>query len=167
MYLSNINESKFILLVLNVDDILLAYSDISLLHETKRFLSNNFEMKDLGNSSFVLGIQIYQDHSRGILGLSQKAYINKRLSRFGMKDCAPKDILIAKGDKFNLLQCPKNEIEKKKMENIFYASVVGSLMYPQVCMRLYIAYVVGMLGRYLSNPRMIHWKAAKWVMHYL
>ena len=107
-------------------------------------------------------IQIYQDHSRGILGLSQKAYIDKRLSRFGMKDCAPKDILIAKGDKFNLLQCPKNEIEKKKMENIFYASVVGSLMYPQVCTRLYIAYVVGMLGRYLSNPRMIHWKAAKW-----
>ena len=53
------------------------------------------------------------------------------------------------------------------MENIFYASVVGSLMYPQVCTRLYIAYVVGMLGRYLSNPRMIHWKAAKWVMHYL
>ena len=53
------------------------------------------------------------------------------------------------------------------MENIFYALVVGSLMYPQVCMRLYIAYVVGMLGRYLSNPRIIHWKAAKWVMHYL
>ena len=51
-----INGSKFILLVLYVDDILLASNDIGLLHETKRFLSNNFEMKDLVNASFVLSI---------------------------------------------------------------------------------------------------------------
>ena len=41
------------------------------------------------------------------------------------------------------------------MENIPYASTVGSLMYAQACTHLDIAYVVGMLGRYLSNPRMI------------
>ena len=44
---------KFIFLVLYVNDILLASSDISLLHEIKRFLLNNFEMKDPGNASFV------------------------------------------------------------------------------------------------------------------
>lgn len=64
----NIRESKFILRVLYVDDILLASNDIGLLHKTKRFLSNNFEMKDLGTASFVLGIQIYQDWFHGILG---------------------------------------------------------------------------------------------------
>ena len=58
-----ISESKFILLVLYVDDILLVSNDIGLLHETKIFLSKNFEMKDLGNASFVLDIQIYRDHS--------------------------------------------------------------------------------------------------------
>ena len=62
--------SKFIFLVLYVDDILLASSDIGLLHDTKRFLAKNFEMKDLGVASFVLGIQIHRDRSRGILGLS-------------------------------------------------------------------------------------------------
>ena len=63
--------SKFILLVLYVDDILLTSNVIGgLFHETKRFLSNNFKMKDFGNASFVLGIRIYQDRSRGILGLS-------------------------------------------------------------------------------------------------
>ena len=56
-------------------------------------------------------------------------YIGKVLSRFGMKDCAPRDTPIAKGDKFSLLQCPRNEIEKKEMGNIPYVSVVGSLMY--------------------------------------
>ena len=60
--------SKYIFLVLYVDDILLASNDIGLLHETKKFLSNKFEMKDLGDASFVLGIEILRDHSQGILG---------------------------------------------------------------------------------------------------
>ena len=51
-----INGSKFILLVLYVDDILLTNNNIGLLHETKRFLTNDFEIKDLGNASFMLGI---------------------------------------------------------------------------------------------------------------
>ena len=83
------SESKFIILVLYVDDILLASSYVGLLHETKRFLSSKFDMKDHGNASFVLGIQIYKDRSKGILGLSQKAYIDKVLSRFSMSNCAP------------------------------------------------------------------------------
>jgi hypothetical protein len=41
-----------------VDDILLASSDVSLLRETKNFLSSNFDMKDLGEASYVLGIEI-------------------------------------------------------------------------------------------------------------
>ena len=154
-------------MVLYVDDILLANSDIGLFHESKRFLSNNFEMKDLGNALFVLGTQTYRDHSYGILGLSQKTYIDKVLSRFGMKGCEPRDTPIAKGDKFNLLQYSKNKIEKRKMENILYASAIRSLMYDQVYTRLDIVYVVSMLGRYLSNLGMIHWKVAKQVMWYL
>ena len=47
------------------------------------------------------------------------------------------------------------------MRTIPYSSLVGSLMYAQVCTRPDIAFVVGMLGRYLSNPRRQHWKAAK------
>jgi hypothetical protein len=60
-----------------VDDILLANSDVSLLLETKKFLSLNFDMKDLGEVSFVLGIEFHRDRSKGVLGLSQKAYIKK------------------------------------------------------------------------------------------
>ena len=48
--------SKHIFLVLYVDDILLAKNDIGLLHETKRFLAKKFEMKDVGDASFLLGI---------------------------------------------------------------------------------------------------------------
>jgi len=159
--------SKYIFLVLYVDDILLASSDIGLLHETKKFLAKNFEMKDLGEASFVLGIQIHRDRSRGILGLSQKSYLEKVLKRYGMQDCKPGDTPVAKGDKFSLNQCPKNDFEKREIQKIPYASVVGSLMYAQVCTRPDIAYITGILGRYLSNPGIDHWKAAKRVLRYL
>ena len=159
--------SKYIFLVLYVDDILLASNDIGLLHETKTFLSKQFEMKDLGDASFVLGIRIHRDRPRGIIGLSQKSYIETILKRFGMQDCKPGDTPVAKGDKFSLNQCPKNDFESKEMQKIPYASAVGSLMYAQVCTCPDIAYIVGMLGRYLSNPGMDHWKAAKRVMRYL
>ena len=58
-------NGKFIFLVLYVDDILLANSDVALLLETKKFLSSKFDMKDLGEASFVLGIEIHRDRSNG------------------------------------------------------------------------------------------------------
>ena len=53
--------SEHLFLVLYVNDILLATNDIGLLHEIKRFLSNNFKMVVLGDASFVLRIKIQQD----------------------------------------------------------------------------------------------------------
>jgi hypothetical protein len=69
-----IKGSMFIILVLYVDGILLASSDKNLLYETKGFLSSNFDM-DLGDASYVLGIEIHRDRTKGVLGLSQKSYI--------------------------------------------------------------------------------------------
>ena len=59
-------------------------------------------MKDLGDASFVLRIQIHENRSRGILGLSQRSYIDKVLKSFGMQGCKPHDSPITKGDKFSL-----------------------------------------------------------------
>eukprot|EP00253_Pinus_taeda_P026433 PITA_26433 len=149
------------------DDILLATNDKGLLHEVKQFLSKNFDMKDMEEASYVIGIKIHRDRFRGILGLSQETYINKILERFRMKDCSPSVAPIVKGDRFNLNQCPKNDFEREQMKNIPYASAVGSLMYAQVCTRADIAFVVGMLGRYQSDPGLDHSRDAKKVMRYL
>jgi len=83
-----IKGSSFIILVLYVDDILSASSDKNLLYETKEFLSLNFDMKDLGDASYVLGIEIHRDRSKGALGLSQKAYIEKVLKTYNMHKCS-------------------------------------------------------------------------------
>jgi hypothetical protein len=104
--------SKFIFPILYIDDILLATSDLRLLHETKRFLSMNFEMKDMGEASYVIGIEIFRDQSRRLLGLSQKAYIERVLERFGMDKCSAGDATIQKGHKFSLMQCLHNEWER-------------------------------------------------------
>ena len=156
--------SKHIFLVLYVDDILLATNDIGLLHETKKFLSNNFKIVDLSDSAFVLGIKIHWDRSRCVLGLSQKGYIDKIFKRFGMESSKPIDTLVSRGDKFSLVQCPKGDLEIQAMKGTPYASTVGSLMHAQVCTRPDIVYIIGMLGRYLSNPWMDHWKTIKRVI---
>ena len=75
-----------------------------------------------------------------------------------MQDYKPSDTPVVKGDKFSLNQCPKNDFKIKEMQKIPYASTIGSLMYAQVCTRPNITYIVGMLGRYLNNPRMDHKK---------
>ena len=83
-----VSGSKFLFLILYVDDILLASSDLGILHETKKFLSKNFEMKDIDEETYVIGIEIFRDRSRGILGLSQKVYIERVLERFKMENCS-------------------------------------------------------------------------------
>jgi Reverse transcriptase (RNA-dependent DNA polymerase) len=62
--------SKFVFLILYIDDILLASNDKNMMCETKKFLFKHFDMKDLGEASYVLGLKIYRDRNKGILGLS-------------------------------------------------------------------------------------------------
>jgi hypothetical protein len=108
-----VNGSKFILLILFVDNILLASSNFGLLHEIKSFLFVNFEMKDMGDAFLILCIEIYQDRHTTLLGLSQKTYINKVLERFRMKNYLPCLIPIVKGNKLTKSLCPKNDIKQK------------------------------------------------------
>ena len=60
-----VSGSKFIFLILYVDDILLIANDLGLLHETKKYLSENFEMKDMGEVTYVIRIEIIRDRSQG------------------------------------------------------------------------------------------------------
>ena len=84
-----------------------------------------------------------------------------------MNNCSAGVVPIQKGEKFSLMQCQKNDVERKQMESIPCASVVGNLMYLQTCTRPDISFAVGMLGRYQSNPGIDHWKTIKKVMRYL
>ena len=74
------------LLVLYVDDILLFKNDSTTFSFVKVWLSKTFHMKDLGDASYVLGIKLYHDRSRKLIGLSQSMYIDKELCKFSMEE---------------------------------------------------------------------------------
>jgi hypothetical protein len=161
-----IKGSIFIIIILYVDDILLASSNKNLLHETKRFLSSNFDM-DLGDVSYVLGIKIHRDKTKGVLGLSQKAYIEKVLKRYNMHECSTTHVPFMKENTLGTFQSPRNQLEINEIKSIPYASAIGSIMYVQVCMRPNLAFVTGLLRIFQSNPGIKHWKAAKKTLRYL
>ena len=73
------SNSDFIILSLYVDDILIAGNNKKLLDVTKKWLSSNFEMKDMGEANYVLGVKIFRDHLKRLLGLSQETCIKKNV----------------------------------------------------------------------------------------
>ncbi|KAL8159197.1 LOW QUALITY PROTEIN: hypothetical protein V2J09_000734 [Rumex salicifolius] len=106
---------------------------------------------------------VYLVEQEDLMGKTPDDYFTYLMEqeKFDMKDCSPGDTSVVKEDKFSVKQCPKTDLEIKKMQNISYSSTIGSLMYDQVCTHLDIAFIVGLLGRYLSDPGLDHWKATK------
>jgi Reverse transcriptase (RNA-dependent DNA polymerase) len=78
--------SKFVFLILYIDDMLFAGNDKNMTRKTKKFLFKHFDMKYFGEASYVLGLKIHKGRNKSILGLSQQAYIDKILKRYGMKN---------------------------------------------------------------------------------
>ncbi|GAV67226.1 zf-CCHC domain-containing protein/rve domain-containing protein/RVT_2 domain-containing protein/gag_pre-integrs domain-containing protein/UBN2_2 domain-containing protein, partial [Cephalotus follicularis] len=142
-------------------------NDMDLIVATQKWLSSTFEMKDMGEASYVLGVKIIRDRSKRFLGLSQETYIKKIIERFRMHNSKPVDTPMEKGSTLSLDQCPKNNEEKIRMSKVPYAAAVGSLMYAMMCTRPDICYAVGMVSRYQSNPGEAHWIAVKRILRYL
>ena len=92
------------------------------------------------------------DRKNKRLWLSQEKYIKKVLDRFNMKDSKPVGTPLAAHFKLSTELCPSNDKEKEEMSIIPYASAVGSLMYAMVCTQPDIAYSVGVVSRFLTNP---------------
>lgn len=128
-------------------------------------LPNHFDMKDFGEAYYVLGIEIV----RSRMGLSQKNYIGRVLKRSNMENCSSGDVPIVKDDKFsisqNLMTVTDHGIQAMKDKS--YASLVGKVMYAQVCTRNDLAFALSVLGTFQSNPSIAYWNASKKVLRYL
>ena len=83
---NKVNGSSVAFLILYVDDILLIGNDIEFLDSIKGYLNTSFSMKDLGEATYILGIKIYRDRSRRLIGLSQRTYLDKVLKKFKMDE---------------------------------------------------------------------------------
>src|ERR1041384_994474 len=124
-----ISGSEIYFLILYVDDILLIGNDKEFLNTIKESLKSSFSMKDLSEAAYILGIKIYRDRSRRLIGLSQSTYIDKVLKRFNMHEAKKGFLPASHGIHLRKTRGPSTPDEQRRMDKILYASAIGSIMY--------------------------------------
>ncbi|GJS66434.1 retrotransposon protein, putative, ty1-copia subclass [Tanacetum coccineum] len=155
------------ILILYVDDILLMGNNIPMLQDVKSYLGRSFAMKDLGEAAYILGIKIYRDRSKRLIGLCQSAYIEKILKIYYMENSKRGTILMQEKLKLSKSQGASTHAEKQRMQNIPYASAIGSIMYAVRCTRPDVAFAQNITSRFQQNPGEEHWTAVKNILKYL
>nr|GEX45617.1 hypothetical protein [Tanacetum cinerariifolium] len=120
--------------------------------DVKSYLGKSFAMKDLGEATYIIGIKIYRDRSKRLIGLCQKAYIEKILKIFYMENSKRGTIPMQEKLKLSKSQGASTPAEKQCMQNIPYASAVGSIMYAVRCTRPDVAFARNMTSRFQQNP---------------
>ncbi|GJY35213.1 retrotransposon protein, putative, ty1-copia subclass [Tanacetum coccineum] len=123
--------SNVTFLILYVDAIIIMGNHIPSFQSVKDYLGKCFAMKDLGETTFILGIKIYRDRSKRLIGLSQSAYMDKILKRYKMDDSKRGHIPMQERLDLNKTQGASTPEEVKRMQNVPYASVVGSIINPE------------------------------------
>ncbi|CAM8921011.1 unnamed protein product [Rhodiola kirilowii] len=154
-------------LLMYVYDILIMSNSELEITKIKKELSSNFDMKDLGIAKKILGINIVRNKPNKMMFLSQSDYIDKVLKRFNMENSKSAAIPLGGHLVLSKTDCPKTEIDMKKMALIPYDVAVGSVMYCMFCTRPDLAFGISVLSRFMSNPGETHGNAMQFLLKYL
>ncbi|XP_065624674.1 secreted RxLR effector protein 161-like [Quercus suber] len=147
-----------ILLLLYVDDMIIISDDLNGIQELKAFLSQQFEMKDLGYLSYFLDLEI--SHSTDELYITQAKYASELLFRAGLTNSKTADTPV----ELNAHLTPSGG---KPLSNpSLYRRVIGSLVYLTVT-HPDISYAVQQVSQYLSAPRFTHYAVVLRILRYL
>lgn len=151
-------NGELLLVLIYVDDVLIANREISDLNDIKHGLMKKFEIKDLGTAQYCLGIEISRRKER--ITTSQAGYIQDILGRFGMEKSKPTLTPIDLSQKLKIVGY-ENHINRP------YQELIGALNYLSVTTRSDIFYVVSPLSQFNTCHGGQHWIAAKRVLRYL
>lgn len=152
-----IKGNSKVIVGLYVDDGLVASTN-SAGQEFLNELERNFKITTKP-ASFFLGMEINRNKD-GSINLSQRAYVNKVLKRFGMENCKPVSSPTIKMPKME----ETNENEDMKFP---YRNCVGALAYLMVATRPDICYAVSVASRHLEKPRKEDIVAVKRILRFL
>ena len=161
-------DTGIILTGIHVDDFLLAASCAIEASSFKHELSSIWEIKDLGESSFCIGIRIERDLASHHIYLSQTSLIDKVLMQFNMVDCNPVSTPMETG----LTLSRHSDVvltreEESELKDLPYRQLVGLLMYLAIATHPDIALAMAKLSQFLAFYNFAHWNAAKRVLRYL
>src|SRR5579871_3315536 len=129
--------------------------------ELKENLNKTFEMKDLRNLTYFLGIHIIRNQKTGTIFINQSNYISKILTRFNMQDYKPAKTPLEPNIKIS----KSTEPEPYNLQ--YYQKVIRNLMYTMLGIRLDITYTVSVISQFHLNPNQTHWNILKQTFQYL
>lgn len=152
-------DGNLLLLIIYVDDILIASTDQDWIDEIKIGLQKEFEIKDLGLAKYCLGLEINQGED--FVMVTQTRYILSILEKYGMQQCNP---VMTPELHIKILERPAEDAKDK---NWPYRELIGALMYLAVGTRPDLANTVSKLAQFSNEPNQQHWAAAKRVLRYL
>jgi transposase InsO family protein len=151
-------KDGYLLVGVYVDDLIITGPNKDTLEAFKKEMMASFSMSDLGLLTYYLGIQVEQ--RKGVTTLCQSAYTLKILEQAGMTGCNSYHVPME-----NRLKLTKND-KSPPVDKTKYRSIIGSLRY-LVNTRPDIAFAVGIVSRYMEEPRASHWSAVKQILRYL
>jgi hypothetical protein len=159
-----VHYPKGIYLLVYVDDIAVASKDQAGIDWFLNILSERFNTKNLGEISKILGVRITRDRSNRTIYLDQEQYLNDVLTKYGFPHGKHKGKSIPVADYSSLR--PATDADER-IDVTQYQQVVGSLMYAIVLTRPDIAFALGCLARYISDPAIHYRHALRELMRYL
>ena len=158
LYVKTTGIDKLVI-VLYVDDLLIAGNNGDMIKKFKTDIADYFDMKDLGEIKWMLGMEVRRNLEEKTIELVQTAYIDQVLERENMINCKSVSTpMVADLDR---------NVSKIGGFNFKYARVVGSLMYLAIISRPDIAYAVQSLARHMQAPTDEHIKAAEHLLRYI
>lgn len=158
MFIKHSLEGKVTLFIVYVDDIVITGDDHDQIEHLKNFLAREFEVKDLGQLKYFLGMKITR--TKNGIYVSQRKYTLDLLQETGMLGCK------ASNTPIEAVKCGSSEDESPPTDKDRYQSLVGKLIY-LAHTRPDIGFAVSMASRHMSNPNDTHMKAVRRVLQYL
>lgn len=150
-----------------VDDLIILASHMRSMEPLKAKLEAQYEMTDLGELHFCLGVEFARDRGARTITMCQATYVEEVLKRFGMEECKPIATPLDIKVKLEKLTNEEYDKEASKMEDVPYKSAVGSLMYAMVATRPDLAFAISTVSQHMAKPGWSHWMAVKRIMRYL
>jgi hypothetical protein len=151
-------DHGIIVIVIYVDDLIITRDSDVDIFDLKKFLKQKFEIKDLGELCYFLGIEVIQSPKR--IWLLQRQYALNKLSEYGMTSCKPISILLQQNVKLSADEV--DLMEDTKM----HRRIVGSLIYMTIT-RPDLSCAVGVVSQFMQTPRKPHLDVVRRILRYI
>ncbi len=160
MFIREENDTHLEIIAVYVDDLILLAETSEEIQRMKKCLSDAFQMKDMGELQYCLGVNFHQ--LENTISLSQKQYLLKLLKKYKLQEANP----VSTPMDLNV-KLMKDDGHSKKVDSVQYQSMVGSLLHAARATRPDIAHAVSVVSKFNAEPTEAHLTAVKRIFRYL